>query len=70
MILHCGRQLYTKFVLAKAIRFGYTLWMIASTTGLAYQVGIYKGPAGNQSNDPLEAHVVKDVLQICSNLRT
>ena len=43
------------------------LWVIASGSGLPHQIAIYEGSSGDQSNDILEALVVKNALQIFNN---
>ena len=67
IVLHFRRYSCKQFIRVKPIRFFPHPWVIASATGLPYQVEIYEGGAGDQSNDRLEERVVMNVLQICSN---
>ena len=58
-----------QFIRAKPIRFGYKLWVLASTTGVPYKIEIYQERTNQGSDEPLGAGVVKNTLEICKNLK-
>ena len=68
MVPYYGRHSCKQFSRGKPIRFGYKLWVLASSIGLPYHVEIYKGKSPNAKDIPLGERVVKTALEICDNL--
>ena len=67
MVPYYGRHSCKQFIRGKPIRFGYKLWVLASSTGLPYHVEIYEGKSPNTEDVPLGERVVKTALEICDN---
>lgn len=66
MVPYFGRHSCKQFIRAKPIRFGYKLWVIASSCGVPYYVSIYEGKSTDKSSDPLGTRVVLDCTSVCS----
>ena len=54
-----------QFIRAKPIRSVYKLWVLASATGLPYDVEMYAGKSVNDTGEPLGTRVVKNALEVC-----
>ena len=67
MMPYYGSHSCKQFIREKPIRFGYKLWVLASSTGLPYHIEIHKGKSLNAEDIPLEERVVKTALEICDN---
>ena len=67
MVPYYGRHSCKQFIRGKPIRFGYKLWVLASSTGLPYHVEIYEGKSPNAEDVPLGERVVKTALKTCDN---
>ena len=68
MVPYFGRQSCKQFIRGKPIRFGYKIWMLASSTGLPYRVAIYQGKEdGGDSDKPLGYRVFTSSLSPCAN---
>ena len=67
MVPYYGRHSCKQFIRGKPIRFGYKLWVLASSTGLLYHFEIYEGKSPNAADIPLGEQVVKTALEICDN---
>ena len=67
MVPYYGRHSCKQFIREKPIRFGYKLWVLASSTGLPYHVEIYEGKSPNAEDIPIGERVVKTALEICDN---
>ena len=60
-----GRHYCKQFILAKPVRFGYRLYVLASATGLPCNVEIYAGKSENDTGEPLATSVVKSTPEVC-----
>ena len=58
MMPYCVPHSCKQFIRGKPIRFGYKLWVLASSTGLPYHVEIHEGKSLNAEDIPLEERVV------------
>ena len=67
MVPYYGRHSCKQFIKAKPIRFGFKLWVLASSTGLPYHVHIYEGKPAEKSEETLGSRVVKRALATCEN---
>ena len=65
MVPYYGRHLCKQFIRGKTIRFGYKLWVLASSTGLPCHVEIYEGKSPNAEDIPLVERFVKTTVEIC-----
>ena len=62
MALYYGCHSCKQCICAKSIRFGYKLWVLTSATGLTCNVEIYVRKSANDTAEPLETCVLKNVL--------
>ena len=62
MALLYGCHSYKQCICAKPIRFGYKLWVLTSATGLTCNVEIYARKSANDTAEPLETCVLKNVF--------
>ena len=60
-----GRHSCKQFICAKPVKFGYKLWVLASASGVPYNVEIYAGKSSNDTGEPLGTCVVKNELEVC-----
>ena len=67
MAPYYGRHSCKQFIRGKPIRFGYKLWVLASSTGLPYHVEIYEGKPPDAEDIPIGERVVKTAPEICDN---
>ena len=65
MVPYYGCHSCKQFICAKPIRFGYKLWVLASPTGLPYNVETNAGKSANDTGEPLGTRVVKNALEVC-----
>ena len=63
VVLYRGCHYCKHFICAKPIRFGYKLWVLASATGLPYNVEIYPGKSANDTGELLGTRVVKNAMR-------
>ena len=64
MVLYYGHHSCKQFIRAKPIRFGYKLSILATATGLHYNVEIYTGKSGNHAGEALGTRVVNNALEV------
>ena len=65
MVPYYGCHSCKQFIRGKPIRFGYKMWVLASASGLPYNISIYEGKADGPSVGPLGTRVIKEALSIC-----
>ena len=69
MLPYFGKHSCKQFIRGKPIRFGYKCFMLASATGMAYNVSIYEGKTEKSNDDSLGTRVVKSSLEVCKELK-
>ena len=67
MVPYYGRHSCKQFIRAKPIQFGYKLWVLASDTGIPFNIKIYSGKSENDTDEPLGTRVVKNALAVCEH---
>ena len=65
MVYYYGHHSCKQLILAKPITFGYKLWVLASATGLPYNVEIYAAKSANDTGEPLGTCVARNALEVC-----
>ena len=68
MVPYFGRHSCKQFIKAKPIRFGFKIWMLASSTGMPYHAHIYERKPVEKSEETLGSRVVKRALLFASIL--
>ena len=67
MVPYFGRHSCKQFIKAKPIRFGFKIWMLASSTGMPYHAHICEEKPVEKSEETLGSRVVKRALDVCLN---
>ena len=64
MVPYFGQHSCKQFIKSKPIRFGFKLWVLPSSTGMAYNLHIYGGKPADQNEDSLGSQVVKRAIAV------
>ena len=66
MVPYRGRHSCKQYIKNKPVKFGFKLWVLASSTGLPYDVRIYEGKGSVDKGTLLGVNVINNALDACA----